>query len=241
MFRARRRHIDGLFRSAECLMLDLPVMKAPSPAEARERLAVGYALDHLWGETMGLPDGDSKEKPLRLIAEILEREHVPYALIGGVAIQVHSEEPRSTIDIDLAVPRYADVPRDALLRAGFEHTGRHPHSDNWRAPGPGPLKQRTAVQFSAEDAGLADAVAHAAIVELDPDFRLRVAAVSDLIVLKLLAAEEPKRRPSKRSQDITDTLRLLEEHPELRSPELMERVQRVQASILTAGPDWRET
>ena len=67
---------------------------------------------------MGLPDGDSKEGPLRLVAQLLEREGVPYALIGGVAVQLHTEEPRSTLDIDLAVPTYADVPRQALLAAG---------------------------------------------------------------------------------------------------------------------------
>src|SRR2546425_4308758 len=159
-------------------------MRIPTSAKARDRLAVGYALDHLWGETMRLPDWDSKEKPLRLIAEILERERVPYALIGGVAVQLHTEEPRSTLDIDLAVPRYTDVPRAALLSAGFEHTGRHDHSDNWRAPGPGPLKLRMAIQFSAEDVGIADAIAHAGIVDLADGFRLRVATVADLIALK---------------------------------------------------------
>ena len=212
-------------------------MRILTSAETRHRLALGYALDFLWGETMGLPDGDSKEKPLRLIAEILQREHVPYALIGGVAVQVHTEEPRSTLDIDLAVPRYADVPREALLEAGFEHTGRHDHSDNWRAPGPGPLKLRTAIQFSAEDIGIADAVAHAGIVELEGGIHLRVAAVADLIALKLVAAEEPKRRPSKREHDVADVLALLEEHPGLKSPELMTRVQTVRTNLLRAGLD----
>lgn len=211
-------------------------MKAPTTAQARERLATGYALDQLWGETMGLPDGDSKERSLRLVAQLLEREHVPYALIGGVAVQLHTEEPRSTLDIDLAVPTYADVPREALLEAGFEHTGRHDHSDNWRAPGPGPLKQRTAVQFSAEDEGIADAVEHASIVDLD-GVPLRVATVADLIVLKLVAAAEPRRRPSKREHDVADILALLEEHPEIRSAELVARVQDVRRRLLSAGLD----
>ena len=171
-------------------------MKAPTTAEARERLATVYALDHLWGETMGLPDGDSKEGSLRLVAQLLERERVPYALIGGVAVQLHTQEPRSTLDIDLAVPTYAHVPRAALLEAGFDHTGRHDHSDNWRAPGPGPLKRRTAVQFSAEDEGLADAVEHASIVDLDGGVRLRVATVADLVVLELAAAAEPSVVPA---------------------------------------------
>ena len=212
-------------------------MKGPTIAEARERLAAGYALDQLWGVTVGLPDGDSKEKPLRLVAQLLEREGVPYALIGGVAVQLLTEEPRSTLDIDLAVPTYADVPREALLGAGFEHTGRHDHSDNWRAPGPGPLTRRTAVQFSAEDEGIAEAVEHASIVDLDGGMRLRVATVADLIGLKLAAAEEPKHRPSKREHDVADVLALLEEHPEIKSPELVARVQGVRTRLLTAGFD----
>lgn len=209
----------------------------PTPVEARERLAVSFALDCLWNETMGLPVGDSKETPLRLIAQILERERVPYALIGGVAVQVHTEEPRTTLDIDLAVPRYADVPRLALLDAGFEHTGRHERGDNWRAPGPGPVKLRTAIQFSAEDAGITDAVAHAGTVDLLDGVPLRVATVADLITLKLLAAEEPKRRPSKREHDVADVLALLEEHPALKSPELIMRVRAVRAGLLTTGLD----
>ena len=204
-----------------------------TPAKVRDRLATGHALDQLWSETMGFPEGDSKEKPLRLITEILEREGVTYALIGGVAIQLHTAEPRSTLDIDVAVSTYAEVPREALLGAGFEYTGRHEHSDNWRAPGPGPLQRRTAVQFSAEDDGIADAVRRASTVELGDGFRLRVATVADLIVLKLAAAEEPKRRPSKREHDVADILALLEEHPDADSPALRERLQRVRTRLLT--------
>jgi hypothetical protein len=64
-------------------------------------------------------------------------------------------------------------------------TGRHDHSDNRRAPGPGSLKQRTAVQFSAED----------------------------------------------------DVLALLEEHPALRSPALVARLQGVRRRLLDTGLD----
>lgn len=180
---------------------------------------------------MGLPEGDTKEKPLRLIAEILEVERVPYAIIGGIAVQVYSEEPRSTLDIDVAVPRYADVPTEALQRAGFEHTGRHEHSDNWRAPGSGALKHRTAIQFSAEEPGIADAVARAVLLDLQGNFRIRVATIADLIELKLAAAAEPQRRPSKREHDIADILALIEEHPELRSTEVMARVTAVRSRL----------
>ena len=201
--------------------------------KAQERLSVGYALDHLWSETMGLPEADSKEQPLRLVAQLLDREQVPYALIGGVAVQLHSEEPRSTLDIDLAIPTYAQVPRTALLGAGFEHTGRHAHSDNWRAPGPGPLKSRTAVLFSAEDDGIVEAVEHATTIDLPGGVPLRVATVASLITLKLRAAEEPERRPSKRVRDVADVLALLEEHPETDSPALRTRLHRVRTILLS--------
>lgn len=185
---------------------------------------------------MGLPEGDSKESSLHLVAEILERERVPYALIGGVAVQLHTAEPRSTLDIDLAVRSYADVPRDALVAAGFEHTGRHTHSDNWRAPGRGPTTARTAIQFSAEDGAIIQAVSRATTVDLGSGVHLRVATVVDLIALKLVAAEASDRRPSKREHDVADVLALMEEHADAVSPELIERVGRVRTSLLAVGP-----
>lgn len=83
---------------------------------------------------MGLPEGDTKEPALQLVTELLDQEGVPYALIGDLALQLHTEEPRTTIDIDLAVTRYDTVPAQRLCDAGFEHVGRFPLSDNWLAP-----------------------------------------------------------------------------------------------------------
>ena len=84
----------------------LVVMAAPTASEVGQRLRDSYALDLLWGETMGLPPGDTKEGPLRQVISVLEAAHTAYALIGGVALQLHSEEPRATLDIDLAVPTF---------------------------------------------------------------------------------------------------------------------------------------
>ena len=93
------------------------------------------------------------------------------------------------------------------------------------------------MQFSAEDEGIADAVKHASVVDLDGGVPLRVASVADLIVLKLAAAVEPARRPSKREHDVADVLALLEEHPELRSADLVARVQDVRKRLMSAGLD----
>ena len=211
-------------------------MSEPSAVEIQQRLRESYALDSLWRETMGLPPGDTKEEPLRRVILVLEAAGTPYAVIGGIAVQIHSREPRTTLDIDLAVTRFEDIPRDALTRAGFEHDGRYEHSDNWRAPGLGSRSERTAVQFSAEDEGIADAVARAMQVDIG-GLRLRLATAPDLLVLKLTAAEEPSRRPAKRRQDLLDVITLAEEYPDAAAaaPDLKKRVAKLAAAILTIG------
>jgi hypothetical protein len=178
--------------------------------------------------------GDTKEGPLRQVVAVLEATRTAYALIGGLAVQLHSEEPRTTLDIDLAVATFAELPVEELTRAGFEHEGRFAHSDNWRAPGSAARKQRTAIQFSAEDVGIASAVEHARTVEID-GMILRVAIPADLVALKLAAAEEPSRRAKKRRQDFVDIITLVEEHPEAARavPDLRERLDRLRSVILT--------
>jgi hypothetical protein len=54
-----------------------------------------------------------------------------------------------------------------------------------------------------------------------------------LVLLKLEAAEEPRRRPSKRRSDAADVSRLLEEHPELEQelPGVRERLAHVDDMI----------
>jgi hypothetical protein len=213
-------------------------MSALNDRHVQERLAQSYALDRLWSEIMGLTSGDTKEKPLREVIAVVDAMATAYAVIGGIAMQLHSAEPRTTLDIDLAVRSFAEVPRDALAKAGFLHDGRHAHIDNWRAPGTGPRAHRTPVQFSAEDVGIDQAIARAQVVDAG-GFQLRVAAPVDLVVLKLAAAEEPRRRQTKRLQDLTDIVVLSREFPEVAPalPGLQERVNRLAAKLLTVGRD----
>lgn len=161
---------------------------------------------------MGLPQAD-KEFAILEVARIFKKAGVPYAVMGGVAVQVHTQEPRTTLDLDIALRSKDAVPAEALLAAGFTHEGTFEFSDNWRAPGPLPRKQRTAVQFSA-DALTADAVDHAGTVTLE-GIDVSVVSPRDLVILKLAAALEPRRRRSKRISDYGDIVRLLEEHADL--------------------------
>lgn len=209
-------------------------MPMPIATEIVDRFAVGLVLDHLWSETMGLPR-DDKEEVLARLVEVLDALAVPYAVIGGVAVQLYTSEPRTTADLDVALRSWDDLPRDELVRAGFSPDGTHAWrvcdpAENWRGPAPRGTdrKLRVAVQFSSDDL-MAEAASRAKSVGVGK-FSLRLATLPDLISLKLAAASEPRRRASKRSQDVTDVMRLLEEHPELDSPEIRARLSRIRST-----------
>lgn len=149
----------------------------------------------------------TKEPDLALLTTILVEQGVSYAIIGGVALQVHLQEPRTTLDIDVAVSHRTMLPRERLLVAGFRETGRHEHSDNWIGP------EGTPIQFT-DDPILGEAVARAVEVRIG-DVRLKVLRVEDLLHEKLRAGSDPARRRSKRLQDLADAQALLEQHEDL--------------------------
>lgn len=68
-------------------------------------------------------------------------------------------------------------------------------------------------------------------------FHLRLATATDLLILKLAAAEEPRRRPSKRRQDLLDIITLAEEEPSAATavPQLRERVEHLGSKLLKLG------
>lgn len=179
---------------------------------------------------MGLPI-DDKEKVLTRLVQLLDYERVPYAIIGGVAVQLYTEDPRTTNDLDIAIPLRRDIPRAALINAGFTEDGEHQWSENWRGPAPvgTPRKQRVAVQFS-DGTDMANAVARSEKVFVG-QFSLQLVTLPDLVYLKMAAASEKTRRASKRSQDVTDVMKLLEEHPELDSPEIRELLRRIRIEL----------
>lgn len=179
---------------------------------------------------MGDPQSD-KESAILDVARIFDSHGIPYAIMGGVAVQVHTQEPRTTLDLDIALKSRDDVPTDALLDAGFKHERAFPFSDNWRAPGPGPKRERTAVQFSS-DALTERAVERAGSVRLK-GIEIPVVSVDDLVILKVAAALEPRRRKSKRISDYGDIVRLLEEHSGLhdRIPSIDEDLAKIRSML----------
>ncbi len=144
----------------------------------------------------------TKKPDLKALAQVLDESGVPYALIGGVALQVHQAEPRTTIDIDIAVFDRLQIPHRLLEQRGFAKTGEFTHSQNWLGP------EGTPVQFS-DDAALAPAIANAVTITIE-GVALRVIQPRDLLREKLRASADPARRRSKRLQDLADALALVE-------------------------------
>ncbi len=150
-----------------------------------------------------------KEQTVLALARLLTEAATPYAVIGGLAVQFHSREPRTTLDVDLALLSYDQIPVAALQAGGFRRLGRHTHSEKWQGP------DGTPVQFTA-DPLLADAVRNAEEHPLG-EGRLRIATSFDLVRAKLRAAADPGRRRSKRLVDLADAVGLCEETPGLRA------------------------
>jgi hypothetical protein len=169
-------------------------------------LAAGFMLDRQWHWLRG--EMETTKKPaLLILGRLLAESHTPYAIIGGIAVQIHHPDPRTTLDIDLAVVSRDAIPAEALTAAGFRRTGSFEHSENWMAA------DGTPVQFT-DDPRLTEAVSSAGAIVVD-GVTLRVIGVVELLHEKIRAGSDPARRRSKRLQDLADAEALLEANPEL--------------------------
>jgi predicted nucleotidyltransferase len=134
------------------------------------------------------PTGPFEEGLARLAALFRER-HVPYALIGGLAVAAWGA-PRATEDIDLL----ADLSPSTGLDAAFQSAG---FDAEWRRGGPDdpvPLLLRLRSPGGPEidvvcatRAWERQMLGRAVLLRLGPGLEIPVVAIEDLIVLKLKA------------------------------------------------------
>jgi hypothetical protein len=139
------------------------------------------------------------------IIALFEEAGIRHCVIGGVAVNAYAE-PMVTQDLDVVVAA-EQLPRVRELLEERFRVREFPYKLNIREPGSGLQVQ----------------------VQLRPEFKPYVARaqrrevlglwipVADAIEAKVAAALEPTRRPSKRLKDFTDTRRLVDAIPELRS------------------------
>jgi hypothetical protein len=120
---------------------------------------VGFLLDRQWHWVRGEPER-TKRDALLALGRCLADQCVSYAIIGDLALQVHAKEPRTAIQIDVAVLSRNAIPRDAMTEAGFRFGDAFEHSENWS------FADGTPVQFS-DDPAFASAIGAAGKTVLD--------------------------------------------------------------------------
>ena len=155
---------------------------------------------------------------LERIFGVLEEQDFRFCVIGGVGINAYVA-PVVTEDLDIVLavedlPRAMDVLKREFRVEEFEH------SVNVYDPG-----SKLQVQIQ-KDPVLSEILGRAEVHEV-MDFRMPVAAPADLVRLKVAAASDPTRRPSKRQKDLADIARLIEAYPETRellTDEISERL-----------------
>ena len=174
--------------------------------DVSEKLEESFLLDRLWCTLREEPQV-TKESTLHLLIQILEETQVPYALVGGVAIQIYVPEPRTTLDIDIAVLAREAVPTSYLEARGFQKTGDFRFSQNWQGP------DKTRVQFTLDEYA-EQTIGSATLVDWQ-ETKIRVVSRLELLRAKIRAATDKERRPSKRAHDIGDIRDLLELTPAL--------------------------
>ncbi len=144
--------------------------------------------------------GTEADKLVALVetARALDAASIPYALIGGLAVGIHSGTPRATLDVDVAVLLSSGRAQTAaaLESAGFRKTGEHAHSVNFRHPSGEPVQ----VAF---DAAFDVMILRAQRFEVSGT-GVRVVTREDLVAMKERAAADPARRKSKRLRDQAD-------------------------------------
>ncbi|MFI5366050.1 MAG: hypothetical protein ACHQ4J_10535 [Candidatus Binatia bacterium] len=128
----------------------------------------------------------------------LEGAAIPYALVGGVAVGIHSGVPRATADTDIAVRSTADRSRvtATLIQAGFRHSGDFQHSMNFRHASGEPVRLVFAPAFDS----MIDRAEHFTAGGTS----VAIVGKDDLIAMKQRAAADPARRKSKALRDQAD-------------------------------------
>lgn len=179
-------------------------LQAITAISTRERVLIAASR----GERREMSDEADKLSALTDAVRALDAADAAHALIGGLAVGIHSGVPRATLDVDLAVRSTVD--RAAIIAAmttrGFNSVGVHPHSVNFR-------------HRSGEPVQLAFDPAFDVMIDRAETIRLgaqsvRIVRKDDLITMKRRAAADPARRRSKALRDQADVELLLGDVPD---------------------------
>jgi hypothetical protein len=156
---------------------------------------------------------------VQILLSLLEETHSAYCVIGGLAVNAYAE-PVVSLDLDLVVvPERIDALRAAALAKGMK-VQEFEHSLNLSAPA---SDLRIQVQT---DPRYQEFISRAQCRKI-LGYEMAVASLKDVLRGKLWAYSDETRRASKRQKDLSDIMRLVETHPELKDeipPAIAERI-----------------
>jgi len=144
---------------------------------------------------------------LERFVDALQRDRVPFCVIGGQAVNAYVE-PVVSLDLDIVVAtgRISDV--EAVARQSFvveRFTHRLNVSD-------AQSDVRIQIQLDPRYAPFVDRATVRRVLDLD----VPVAAIEDVLLGKIWAVQDSSRRSSKRQKDLADIARVIEAFPNLR-------------------------
>jgi hypothetical protein len=185
----------------------------PSAAARLDQIATATARDRTLirarqGAWCEMEDTADKTAAIVDLATALDSIGAAYALIGGVAVGIHTGVPRATLDTDVGI--VSTIERASVVAAltavGFRLVGQYPHSLNFRHPSGEPVQL-------AFDSGFDAMILRAESMTIK-SLSVRIVRKEDLITMKQRAARDPARRKSKALRDQADIELLLGDVPD---------------------------
>ena len=157
---------------------------------------------------------------IQLLLSMLDESGADYCVIGGLAVNAYAE-PVVSLDLDLVVvsDHVADL-RSIAMTKGMT-IKEFEHSINFSIPG-----SDLRIQLQT-DPRYQEFISHAEFLNL-LGYKMSVACLPDVLQGKVWAYSDETRRQSKRQKDLSDIMRLVETHPELKAdlpPEIADRIE----------------
>ncbi len=150
---------------------------------------------------------NSKEDILEKFLKILNKYKIPYAVIGGVACNAYCE-PVVTQDVDCVVPLgKIDELVEILKKEGFK-VKKFPYSINI-------TQESSDIRIQIQLDKDYEPFLKRTISKEVMGYKMQVARKEDVLISKIKAYKDKTRRLSKRTKDLSDIQRLIENYPEL--------------------------
>ena len=157
---------------------------------------------------------------VQMLLSLLEETGADYCVIGGLAVNAYAE-PVVSLDLDLVVVPYTMNALCSAAESKGMKVQEFEHSVNLYATG---SDLRIQLQTDLRYQDFVSRGKHLNVL----GYEMKVACLEDVLRGKVWAYSDETRRKSKRQKDLSDIMRLVETHPELKNqlpPEISAQVE----------------